>query len=116
MTALSQAVFSDNASITKFVNIKYISIPIYGNWCGPGYPKPDENPQSIDALDEACKRHDLCYRSNKTNVVYDNSCDLDVLDDLEKIDNKALTQDQVSVKSLMYTFFYLRGKVKLVKV
>ena len=37
------------------------SLEIYGNWCGPGNPKPGETPEPIDELDLACKHHDKCY-------------------------------------------------------
>ena len=32
--------------------------PVHGNWCGPGHGGGDP----VDALDEACKRHDECYK------------------------------------------------------
>ena len=35
--------------------------PVYGNWCGSGYPKDGDNPPVWDAFDLACKRHDRCY-------------------------------------------------------
>jgi hypothetical protein len=44
-----------------------------GNYCGPGWGftyhdildgKIKEMPAAIDAIDEACKRHDLCYHEN----------------------------------------------------
>ena len=35
---------------------------IYGNWCGLDHPTDvAANPLPIDALDAACRRHDLCY-------------------------------------------------------
>ena len=35
-----------------------ISIPVYGNWCGPGFGGPDP---PIDAVDQVCCRHDKCF-------------------------------------------------------
>ncbi|MDO4910208.1 MAG: phospholipase A2 family protein [Corynebacterium sp.] len=35
-----------------------VGLPLYGRWCGPGYSGPGA---PIDAIDEACMRHDLCY-------------------------------------------------------
>ncbi|MBC1973736.1 hypothetical protein HCB37_05060 [Listeria booriae] len=37
--------------------VKAIRVPVWGNWCGPGYGggKPK------DKLDAGCKAHDLCY-------------------------------------------------------
>jgi hypothetical protein len=37
------------------------SIPIYGNWCGPGFGGPGS---PIDAVDQACCRHDKCFDAN----------------------------------------------------
>lgn len=36
-----------------------VSIPVYGNWCGPnhGFKKPP-----IDAVDGVCRLHDICAR------------------------------------------------------
>lgn len=38
-----------------------VSIPVYGNWCGPGHSGPGA---PIDLLDSRCKTHDLCYARN----------------------------------------------------
>jgi hypothetical protein len=35
-----------------------VDIPLYGNWCGPGHAGPGA---PIDAVDEACCRHDMCF-------------------------------------------------------
>lgn len=40
-----------------------VSIPIWGNWCGPGYG----HGEPIDLLDEGCKIHDGCYEPGKKN-------------------------------------------------
>ena len=36
-----------------------VSIPIYGNWCGPGHG----GGPAIDAVDAVCRAHDQCYGS-----------------------------------------------------
>lgn len=36
--------------------------PVYGCWCGKNQPPRGENPTPVDAWDEACMSHDLCYR------------------------------------------------------
>ncbi|GAB6051519.1 hypothetical protein JCM17960_03390 [Magnetospira thiophila] len=40
-----------------------ISLPMHGNWCGPGHPKNAWRASlpPVDSLDAACQRHDLCY-------------------------------------------------------
>ena len=38
--------------------------PIYGSWCGKGYPSYEVTgvkPKPVDIWDEACMEHDLCY-------------------------------------------------------
>jgi len=37
------------------------SVAVYGNWCGPNYPRnPSLAGPPVDALDTACMRHDIC--------------------------------------------------------
>jgi len=38
-----------------------LELPVYGNWCGPGYPAKGENPEPVDLIDQACKAHDQSY-------------------------------------------------------
>lgn len=56
----------------KFSKVLKGDMPQCGNWCGSGYPLPSKNPPTIDPLDEACKKHDLCYR---THGNHDCKCD-----------------------------------------
>ena len=51
-------------------------IEIYGNWCGPGHAGPGT---PIDAVDEACCRHDQCYCDRG---YFDCSCDRGLIADL----------------------------------
>ncbi len=51
------------------------SIPVHGNWCGPGYSganAPYPAPPT-DALDAACMRHDLCKGARGP---FDCGCDI----------------------------------------
>jgi hypothetical protein len=50
-----------------------LSIPVYGNWCGPGFGGP--NPP-IDAVDQVCCRHDKCFDDRGFD---DCSCNRDLL-------------------------------------
>ncbi|MCB1338865.1 MAG: hypothetical protein KDK10_15900 [Maritimibacter sp.] len=54
-----------------------IAFPVYGNWCGPWH----SGGSPVDALDEACMRHDLCYG---TLGVLNCSCDLALMDTLRR--------------------------------
>tara|TARA_E500000318_G_scaffold30282_1_gene30049 strand:- start:2395 stop:2970 length:576 start_codon:yes stop_codon:yes gene_type:complete len=62
------------------------STGIYGNFCGAGYPADDsifDNPDAIetavDWLDEACFRHDKCYRDKG---YADCNCDKQILTEI----------------------------------
>lgn len=37
------------------------SLPVHGNWCGPGHGAAALALPAIDPLDDACRRHDACY-------------------------------------------------------
>lgn len=52
-----------------------ISLPIYGNWCGPGYG----GGTPIDTLDRACMRHDNCYG---IEGYFSCSCDYQLIADI----------------------------------
>src|SRR5215203_4510942 len=36
-------------------------LPIYGNYCGPGFGDVSGDTVPIDAVDSVCRTHDLCY-------------------------------------------------------
>jgi hypothetical protein len=40
-----------------------MSMPMHGNWCGPGHPSNGFRASlaPIDPVDGACREHDLCY-------------------------------------------------------
>ena len=37
-------------------------LPIWGNYCGPGYGTKESTLPPTDILDEGCKAHDNCYK------------------------------------------------------
>lgn len=45
----------------KFKSIS-ISIPVWGNYCGPGYSGENFTQPAQDILDEGCRMHDKCYK------------------------------------------------------
>jgi hypothetical protein len=45
-------------------------MPLYGNWCGVGYPVAGF-PPPVDAFDAACMRHDLCTAGPGPNQACD---------------------------------------------
>lgn len=42
--------------------LRAMSLPIWGNYCGPGYSGHDFKDPVTDILDAGCKQHDLCYK------------------------------------------------------
>lgn len=42
--------------------VQRISLPVWGNYCGPGYGTKDSTLEPIDTLDQGCKKHDACYK------------------------------------------------------
>jgi hypothetical protein len=57
------------------------TFPVYGNWCGPGYPKPNSTPLPTDELDAACMHHDQCYAKKGYLSC---ACDQELLNALER--------------------------------
>lgn len=49
--------FSDDMNKKSDGTVMLRGIPIWGNWCGPGYGSG----KPIDLLDEGCRQHDNCY-------------------------------------------------------
>jgi len=57
-----------------------MSVPVYGNWCGPDYPaSPGLAGPPVDALDAACMRHDYCTAARGR---FDCGCDLAMMNEL----------------------------------
>lgn len=70
------------------------TLPVYGNWCGPGHPRNGVNPPPVDAVDTACRKHDNCYAQKKYFAC---ECDNNLLIDLAKIKNdKWKGREQIS--------------------
>lgn len=77
--------------------------PTYGNWCGLGQTMDDRNGQAIDALDWACKTHDLCYRDNG---MFNADCDRHLIRQLKAlIDHRVLSQAAHIYAMQAYAFF-----------
>jgi len=66
---------ASNQMNSKKSPVSIVNIGYHGNFCGPGKPKlPQTDPSlryaalvelnTIDALDEVCKQHDICYLQN----------------------------------------------------
>jgi hypothetical protein len=54
-------------------------IPVYGNFCGPGYG--DQSLDAVDAVDQQCKIHDACFDSKG---YFDCGCDRALLENMHQ--------------------------------
>jgi len=36
-------------------------LPVYGNYCGPGFGDPTGRTPPVDSVDAVCRAHDMCY-------------------------------------------------------
>lgn len=72
-------IFIVGTSEVRAANLEIgVSIPVHGNWCGPGYGGTKINsPKPIDTLDTGCMNHDLCYMKNG---YYSKECDKQLID------------------------------------
>ncbi len=52
-----------------------VSLPMYGNWCGPDHPRDAYAAQlpPVDSLDAACMEHDICAATSGSG---DCGCDI----------------------------------------
>ena len=67
-----------------------LKIPVHGNWCGPGHSGGD----TVDALDEACKRHDECY---ERSGYVDCMCDAQLIKDISELSPEKETMDEIAL-------------------
>jgi hypothetical protein len=74
-TAMEAALSQGAATEVRTAAGEKISIPVYGNWCGPGHGSGTP----VDAVDDACRRHDQCYAKNG---YFNCNCDAKLLADL----------------------------------
>lgn len=81
-----------------------LSLPIYGNWCGPGHGgRSYNNPYPVDVLDTGCMNHDLCYIQNG---YFNSACDKTLLQYIKdnKYQMKGVEKDYAN---LVYATFAL---------
>ncbi|WP_107840095.1 hypothetical protein [Metasolibacillus meyeri] len=74
---LNQISSSSSINQADTVNAAGISIPIWGNWCGPGYGSGILK----DVLDKGCQTHDKCYEDKG---YFNCDCDAQLVDYIEK--------------------------------
>ncbi|WP_237458553.1 phospholipase [Pontibacillus yanchengensis] len=73
------------------------------NWCGPGCSGP-QGP--INAVDAACRAHDLCYRSKGPRC----DCDVEFLERLDRL--RELRSKEGEHARLIYSYMKLQTLFK----
>jgi Phospholipase A2 len=58
---------------------RQLSLPVYGNYCGLGHGDRTGNTPPVDAVDAACREHDLCYALLGD---FDGRCDQDFVESM----------------------------------
>lgn len=96
-------------------NAAAIEFPVYGNWCGPGYPAEGENPTPLDIVDAACKEHDIKYghcEQEKDRLICEAAADLEIVYSLRNDVNK-LDRPQLIVANQLGRYFSVQAPVKV---
>lgn len=74
-----------------------ISLPIWGNWCGPGYG----GGKAKDLLDRACMNHDKCYASKG---YFNCSCDRTLISSINRDYNRMHATEKIAATAVKAYF------------
>jgi hypothetical protein len=66
-------------SLDNRLTSQLLRLPVYGNYCGRGHGDPTGNTPPVDAVDAACREHDLCYARLGD---FDGRCDRDLVESM----------------------------------
>lgn len=94
MNKISSSYSNNNQTDTMAAKI---SIPIWGNWCGPGHGSG--TPQ--DVLDKGCQIHDKCYGDKG---YFTCTCDWALVAYIEKNFNKMKLKEKIAATAIK-TYF-----------
>jgi hypothetical protein len=72
---------------------------VYGNWCGPGHPKPGTKPTPINQVDNACRAHDQCYAFHG---YLNRQCDEQLMSALQSIQTSDPLEDAARQGIIVY--------------
>ncbi len=84
------------------------AFPVYGNWCGKGYPPKGKNPTPIDLLDAGCKSHDKCYGGHNNKDYHKCSCDRNFLKYIQRNYSRMTGVKQKSMAKLMEAWLKIK--------
>lgn len=82
-----------------------LTLPIYGNWCGPGYGSGTP----VDTLDNGCMQHDNCYG---LNGYFSCSCDFQLIADINIGWRQMRTREKIYATAVK-AYFTIQTKVLL---
>lgn len=75
-----------------------MSIPVWGNWCGPGYSGPAA---PKDYLDTACMHHDICYGEKG---YFNCSCDRELINEIWRNMSKMKRKERLMASAVLIFF------------
>ena len=61
------------------ISLHQASLPVYGNYCGPGHDDPTGKTPPVDAVDAVCREHNRCYR---LLGAFDSRCDRNLIESM----------------------------------
>lgn len=79
------------------ISTQKISLPIWGNWCGPGYG----GGKAKDLLDRACMNHDKCYGSKG---YFNCSCDRTLISSINRDYSRMHTTEKIAATAVKAYF------------
>lgn len=107
---LLESVSSNYAEFnTEVYRTRSIGLPIWGNYCGPGYGGKDSDEPVTDVLDEGCRRHDQCYKWSLT-LRKNCKCNKDLVDYIDTHKNE-MSGTMAKVAWAIRTYFNTVGQV-----
>lgn len=76
-----------------------LSLPIWGNWCGPGHGAGP----ALDVLDSICRKHDRCYGSRGYFAC---SCDRAIVSEIRQNAHRMKTRERATAAAVSTYFTY----------
>lgn len=75
-----------------------VSIPVWGNWCGPGHSGPAAPKDTLDTL---CMRHDKCYASRG---YFDCACDAQLKAEIDRYAGRMGSKERAMAAAVKLAF------------
>lgn len=82
------------------MQLQAINLPVWGNWCGPGYSGPGA---PIDILDSICMQHDKCYEQRGYFSCY---CDDVLKAEINRLASQMGTRERIMAAAIKLAFSY----------